>query len=51
MNNTSKFLVRKFKVSDLDSIKRISKELHPEWFTEKALKNDNGSGDSDQKWS
>ena len=39
MNNKSKFLVRKFKVSDLDSIKRISKELHPEWFTEEALEN------------
>ena len=39
MNNKSKFLVRKFKVSDLDSIKRIIKELHPEWFTEEALEN------------
>jgi ribosomal protein S18 acetylase RimI-like enzyme len=39
MNNKSKFLVRKFNVSDLRSIKRISKELHPEWFTEEALEN------------
>jgi len=39
MNYKSKFLVRKFKVSDLDSIKRISKELHPEWFTKEALAN------------
>ena len=39
MINKSKFLVRKFKVSDLGSIKRISKELHPEWFTEEALSN------------
>ena len=38
-NNKSKFLARKFKVSDLDSIKQISKELHPEWFTEEALVN------------
>ena len=37
MNNKSKFLVRKFKVYDLDSIKRIIKNLHPEWFTEEAL--------------
>lgn len=39
MNNRNKFLVRKFKISDLESIKRISKKLHPEWFTEEALSN------------
>jgi ribosomal protein S18 acetylase RimI-like enzyme len=39
MNKKSKFLVRKFKASDLDSIKRICRELHPEWFTEEALAN------------
>ena len=39
ISKKSKFLVRKFKVSDLDSIKRIIKELHPEWFTEEALEN------------
>ena len=33
------FLVRKFRVSDLDSIKRIAQKLHPEWFTEEALEN------------
>ena len=37
MNNKNEFLVREFKLSDLDSIKRISKALHPEWFTEEAL--------------
>jgi GNAT superfamily N-acetyltransferase len=31
--------VRKFKVSDLDSIIRIINDLHPEWFTEEALEN------------
>jgi GNAT superfamily N-acetyltransferase len=39
MNNKHKFLVRKFKTSDLDSIKRISAELNPEWFTDEALEN------------
>jgi len=39
ISKKSKFLVRKFKVSDLNSIKRIIKELHPEWFTEEALEN------------
>jgi GNAT superfamily N-acetyltransferase len=39
MNKKYKFLVRKFKISDLDSIKRISTDLHPEWFTEEALEN------------
>ncbi|MHA2062150.1 MAG: GNAT family N-acetyltransferase, partial [Candidatus Sifarchaeia archaeon] len=39
MNNKSKCLVRKFKLSDLESIKRIINELHPEWFTEDALAN------------
>ncbi|MBN1222398.1 MAG: GNAT family N-acetyltransferase [Candidatus Aminicenantes bacterium] len=39
MDNQRKFLVREFKISDLDSIKRISEALHPEWFTEKALEN------------
>jgi ribosomal protein S18 acetylase RimI-like enzyme len=39
MNKKHKFLVRKFKTSDLDSIKRISAELHPEWFTDEALEN------------
>ncbi len=41
MHTTSdrEFSVRDFKVSDLDSIKRISRELHPEWFTEEALAN------------
>ena len=33
------FIVRNFKVSDLDYIKQIIKDLHPEWFTEEALKN------------
>lgn len=33
------FFVRRFKVSDLNSIKRIIKNLHPEWFTEEALEN------------
>ena len=36
---SSEYLVRKFKISDLVSIKRISRELHPEWFTEEALEN------------
>jgi len=31
--------IRDFKISDLDSIKRIIRGLHPEWFTEEALKN------------
>ena len=39
MKNKNIFLARKFKVSDLDSIKRISKELYPEWFTKEALVN------------
>jgi ribosomal protein S18 acetylase RimI-like enzyme len=39
MNKKSTFLVRKFKGSDLDSIKRIIIKLHPEWFTEEALAN------------
>lgn len=39
MSNKNKFLVRTFKLSDLSSIKRISKALHPEWFTEEALEN------------
>jgi ribosomal protein S18 acetylase RimI-like enzyme len=33
------FSVRRFRPSDLNSIKRISKSLHPEWFTEEALEN------------
>lgn len=33
------FFVRRFKVSDLSSIKRISKNLYPDWFTEEALEN------------
>jgi GNAT superfamily N-acetyltransferase len=37
--NKDKYRVRKFKTSDLASIKRISEELHPEWFTEEALEN------------
>lgn len=39
MSNKNKFLVREFKISDLPSIKHISQELHPEWFTEAALEN------------
>jgi GNAT superfamily N-acetyltransferase len=39
MNNKNKYFVRKFKVSDLGSINRISNELYPEWFTEEALVN------------
>ena len=39
MNNKSRFEVRKFKAADLVPIKRICKELHPEWFTEEALAN------------
>jgi GNAT superfamily N-acetyltransferase len=38
-NKKNNFFVRKFKASDLDSIKRIVKDLHPEWFTEEALEN------------
>ena len=33
------FIVRGFKRSDLNSIKRIIINLHPEWFTEEALEN------------
>ena len=33
------FFVRRFKVSDLNSIKRIIENLHPGWFTEEALMN------------
>ena len=33
------FFVRRFKVSDLSSIKQIIKNLHPDWFTEDALEN------------
>jgi ribosomal protein S18 acetylase RimI-like enzyme len=32
-------LVREFKSSDLDSIKRLIQDLHPEWFTEEAIEN------------
>lgn len=41
MQNCKKcnFFVRRFKVSDIKSIKRIIKDLHPEWFTEEALEN------------
>ena len=39
MNKNSAYLVRKFKLSDLPSIERIAKALHPEWFTEEALRN------------
>jgi N-acetylglutamate synthase-like GNAT family acetyltransferase len=39
INRKSNFFLRKFKVSDLDSIKLIIKDLHPEWFTEEALEN------------
>jgi ribosomal protein S18 acetylase RimI-like enzyme len=31
--------VREFRYSDLDSIKEIIQDLHPEWFTEEALEN------------
>jgi len=31
--------VREFRSSDLDSIKRLIQDLHPEWFTEEALEN------------
>jgi len=31
--------IRKFRASDLGAIGRIAKSLHPEWFTEEALKN------------
>lgn len=31
--------MRKFRSSDLTSIERIAKALHPEWFTEEALRN------------
>ena len=31
--------IRKFQASDLGSIERIVKSLHPDWFTEEALKN------------
>lgn len=30
---------RKFKISDLNSIKQITHSLHPKWFTEEALEN------------
>ena len=36
---TPNFFIRRFKVSDINSIKRIIKNLHPEWFTEEALEN------------
>lgn len=32
-------VIRKLKVSDLNSINKISQGLHPEWFTEEALEN------------
>ena len=31
--------IRKLKVEDLKSIKKIIKELHPRWFDKKALRN------------
>jgi GNAT superfamily N-acetyltransferase len=31
--------VRRFRLSDLRSVQRISRKLHPEWFTEDALEN------------
>jgi len=39
MDKNGPYLVRKLKRSDLASIERISKALHPEWFTEEALMN------------
>lgn len=39
MDKKNLYLVRKFKTSDLAAIERISKALHPEWFTEEALQN------------
>jgi ribosomal protein S18 acetylase RimI-like enzyme len=39
MNKIRTYLVRKLKISDLASIKRIAKALHPEWFTKEALQN------------
>jgi len=35
----SLYKVRIFKISDLNSIKKIAHSLHPEWFTEEALEN------------
>lgn len=35
----SRLFVRQFKHSDIGSIKRISRDLHPDWFTEEALVN------------
>lgn len=32
-------LIRNFRISDLNSIKRIIRGLHPEWFTAEALEN------------
>ena len=39
INKKSNYFVRRFRVSDLPSIKRIIKDLYPEWFTEEALEN------------
>ena len=39
INKKDNYFVRKFKISDIGSIKRIAKTLHPEWFTEEALEN------------
>jgi len=39
IRTNSNLFIRKFKVSDISSIKRINKILHPEWFTEEALEN------------
>ena len=38
-NNEQPLSVRRFKVSDVDSINQICRALHPDWFTEEALLN------------
>ena len=39
INKKGNYIVRNFRISDIDSIKRIVEDLHPEWFTEEALEN------------
>jgi ribosomal protein S18 acetylase RimI-like enzyme len=38
-NKSSNFLIRRLKLSDLNSIKQIINNLHPEWFTKEAVEN------------
>ena len=39
IRNKNNLFVRRLRVSDLNSIKRMIKNLHPEWFSEEALEN------------